>query len=180
VRTKNPPPKRECAGGLHLRTARGAAPRQVAPALHRTQLLRAMLESSAAEHAARMTAMESATKNAGDVIEALTAAHEQSAVRRRSPKKLSRLLAALLTALRRKQHGREIRRRGACRTGHRTRHGHSIRGGHLPAIYNAVRITSEGYSIPEPLDVTAEVQQPLAKAASAPSPWSLSRAWCAG
>jgi F-type H+-transporting ATPase subunit gamma len=37
-----------------------------------TQLLRAMLESSAAEHAARMTAMESATQNAGDVIEALT------------------------------------------------------------------------------------------------------------
>jgi F-type H+-transporting ATPase subunit gamma len=37
-----------------------------------TQLFRAMLESSAAEHAARMTAMESATKNAGDVIEALT------------------------------------------------------------------------------------------------------------
>ncbi|HYU22749.1 MAG TPA: ATP synthase F1 subunit gamma [Candidatus Dormibacteraeota bacterium] len=37
-----------------------------------TQLLRAMLESSAAEHAARMTAMESATKNAGDVMEALT------------------------------------------------------------------------------------------------------------
>src|SRR2546421_378453 len=32
----------------------------------------AMRESSAAEHAARMTAMESATKNAGDVIEALT------------------------------------------------------------------------------------------------------------
>jgi F-type H+-transporting ATPase subunit gamma len=37
-----------------------------------TQVLRAMLESSAAEHAARMTAMESATNNAGDVIEALT------------------------------------------------------------------------------------------------------------
>jgi len=37
-----------------------------------TEILRAMLESSAAEHAARMTAMESATKNAGDVIEALT------------------------------------------------------------------------------------------------------------
>jgi F-type H+-transporting ATPase subunit gamma len=37
-----------------------------------TQILRAMLESSAAEHGARMTAMESATKNAGDVIEALT------------------------------------------------------------------------------------------------------------
>jgi F-type H+-transporting ATPase subunit gamma len=37
-----------------------------------TQILRAMLESSAAEHAARMTAMESATKNAGDVIDGLT------------------------------------------------------------------------------------------------------------
>jgi F-type H+-transporting ATPase subunit gamma len=37
-----------------------------------TQVLRAMLESSAAEYAARMTAMESATKNAGDVIEART------------------------------------------------------------------------------------------------------------
>jgi F-type H+-transporting ATPase subunit gamma len=37
-----------------------------------TQVLRALLESSAAEHAARMAAMEAATKNAGDVIEALT------------------------------------------------------------------------------------------------------------
>ena len=33
--------------------------------------------------------------------------------------------------------------------------------GHLPAIYNAVRITSEGYNLPEPLDVTVEVQQHL-------------------
>src|SRR5215831_13535855 len=33
--------------------------------------------------------------------------------------------------------------------------------GHLPAIYNAVRITSDGYNVPEPLDVTAEVQQHL-------------------
>src|SRR5499427_3874747 len=34
------------------------------------QILRAMLESSAAEYAARMTAMESATRNAGEVIQA--------------------------------------------------------------------------------------------------------------
>jgi F-type H+/Na+-transporting ATPase subunit beta len=33
--------------------------------------------------------------------------------------------------------------------------------GYLPAIYNAVRITSEGYNLPEPLDVTVEVQQHL-------------------
>src|SRR5580765_6235241 len=37
-----------------------------------TQILRAMLESSAAEYAARMAAMESATRNAGEVIQALT------------------------------------------------------------------------------------------------------------
>src|SRR6201986_5320088 len=34
-------------------------------------------------------------------------------------------------------------------------------GGHLPAIFNAVRITSEGFNIPEPLDVIVEVQQRL-------------------
>jgi len=37
-----------------------------------TEVLRSLLESSAAEHAARMTAMEAATKNAGEVIEGLT------------------------------------------------------------------------------------------------------------
>jgi F-type H+-transporting ATPase subunit gamma len=36
------------------------------------QLYRAMLESEAAEHAARMTAMDSATNNAGDMIDSLT------------------------------------------------------------------------------------------------------------
>ena len=36
------------------------------------QIFRALLESSAAEHAARMTAMDAATRNAGDMIEALT------------------------------------------------------------------------------------------------------------
>ena len=36
------------------------------------QLWRALLESAAAEHAARMTAMESATKNAGELIDHLT------------------------------------------------------------------------------------------------------------
>ena len=42
------------------------------PSYLETQILRIMLESSAAEHAARMTAMEAATKNAGEVIDALT------------------------------------------------------------------------------------------------------------
>jgi F-type H+-transporting ATPase subunit beta len=33
--------------------------------------------------------------------------------------------------------------------------------GHLPQIFNAVRITSEGFDVPEPLDVICEVQQHL-------------------
>jgi F-type H+-transporting ATPase subunit gamma len=37
-----------------------------------TQLYRAMLESEAAEHGARMTAMEAATRNASDMISSLT------------------------------------------------------------------------------------------------------------
>ncbi len=36
------------------------------------QVYRALLESAAAEHAARMTAMEAATKNSGDLIDELT------------------------------------------------------------------------------------------------------------
>jgi len=36
------------------------------------RLFRSMLESEAAEHAARMTAMDSATANAGDMIDSLT------------------------------------------------------------------------------------------------------------
>jgi F-type H+-transporting ATPase subunit gamma len=38
----------------------------------RFQVFRALLESAAAEHAARMTAMDAATKNSGEVIESLT------------------------------------------------------------------------------------------------------------
>jgi F-type H+-transporting ATPase subunit beta len=33
--------------------------------------------------------------------------------------------------------------------------------GRLPNIYNAVRITSEGFNVPEPLDIVTEVQQHL-------------------
>jgi F-type H+-transporting ATPase subunit gamma len=38
------------------------------------QIYRALLESVAAEHAARMTAMEAATNNASDMIDSLTLA----------------------------------------------------------------------------------------------------------
>ena len=34
-------------------------------------------------------------------------------------------------------------------------------GGNLPKIFNAVKVTSEGFDVPEPIDVTCEVQQYL-------------------
>jgi F-type H+/Na+-transporting ATPase subunit beta len=37
----------------------------------------------------------------------------------------------------------------------------AFEAGHLPPIYNALRITSEGFDIPEPLNVIVEVQQHL-------------------
>ena len=37
----------------------------------------------------------------------------------------------------------------------------AFEGGHLPPIFNAVRITSEGFNVPQPLDVVAEVEQHL-------------------
>lgn len=42
------------------------------PAYVEVEIYRAMLESAAAEHAARMTAMDAATSNAGEVIDKLT------------------------------------------------------------------------------------------------------------
>jgi F-type H+-transporting ATPase subunit gamma len=41
-------------------------------------IFRILLESAAAEHAARMTAMESATKNAGDMIDSLTLTYNRA------------------------------------------------------------------------------------------------------
>jgi F-type H+-transporting ATPase subunit gamma len=46
--------------------------RHLMPRYITTQIFHAMLESVAAEHAARMTAMDSATSNAGDMIDALS------------------------------------------------------------------------------------------------------------
>ncbi len=46
--------------------------RHLMPRYVTTQIFHAMLESVAAEHAARMTAMDAATNNAGDMIDALS------------------------------------------------------------------------------------------------------------
>ncbi len=50
----------------------GVLLRDLLPKYIAIQLYRAMLESEAAEHAARMTAMDSATNNASDMIDSLT------------------------------------------------------------------------------------------------------------
>jgi F-type H+-transporting ATPase subunit gamma len=46
--------------------------RSLLPKYVSIQIFRALLESVAAEHAARMTAMDSATNNANDMIDSLT------------------------------------------------------------------------------------------------------------
>jgi F-type H+-transporting ATPase subunit gamma len=43
-----------------------------------TQIYGSILESSAAEHAARMTSMDNATRNAGDMIDSLTMTYNRT------------------------------------------------------------------------------------------------------
>ena len=51
---------------------------QLVPQAVAVKIYRALLESYAAEHAARMTAMENATRNAGDMIGSLTLFYNRS------------------------------------------------------------------------------------------------------
>lgn len=50
----------------------------ILPRYIQVQLFRSLLESAAAEHGARMTAMEAATKNAGELIDALTLTYNRT------------------------------------------------------------------------------------------------------
>ncbi len=63
---------RHRTGRLHLRAAAGRLFSELLPKYVSIQIFRALLESVAAEHAARMTAMDSATNNATDMIDSLT------------------------------------------------------------------------------------------------------------
>jgi len=51
--------------------------------------------------------------------------------------------------------------------------------GHLPPIYEAVKVVSDGFVVPEPINVILEVQQHLGEDACAPSPCRPLTAWCA-
>ena len=130
---------------------------QLLPRHVEVQVFRALLESNAAFYAAQMTAMDAATRNAADMIEAADAVHEQGppggdhARDHRSGVGRRRAVAP------RARHDPSDGSTG------RQRHGNSssrqkvgkvvqvigpvvdveFAGGHLPAIYNAVRIVSE-------------------------------------
>ena len=52
--------------------------KELIPKSLKVQLYKAMLESNAAEHGARMTAMEKATENAGDLLRALKLTYNQT------------------------------------------------------------------------------------------------------
>ena len=52
--------------------------RQLLPRNLAVQIFRALLESNASEHGARMTAMDNATRNAGDMIDRLTMTYNRS------------------------------------------------------------------------------------------------------
>ena len=63
----------DLAGRLHLRADRPSELFQgILPKYIGIQIFHALLESVAAEHAARMTAMDAATSNASDMIDSLT------------------------------------------------------------------------------------------------------------
>jgi F-type H+-transporting ATPase subunit beta len=51
--------------------------------------------------------------------------------------------------------------------------------GSMPPIYEALRVVSDGFTVPSPINVILEVQQHSAKAACAASPWKRPTAWCA-
>ena len=65
---------------------------ELLPRYVKTQLFGALLEREASEQGASMTAMDNATRNAGDLINKLTIQYNRSAVKLRSPPNLSKSL----------------------------------------------------------------------------------------
>jgi len=52
--------------------------------------------------------------------------------------------------------------------------------GHLPEIYTAIRITSEGFDVPIPIDIIVEAEQHIGDLKFAVSPCIQLRAWPEG
>ena len=135
------------------------------------QIYRALLESAAAEHAARMTAMDAATRNSAEMIEQLTLYMNkvrQAAITR----EIIEVVSGGAGHSSRRTHGLNARQRASSTmaVATETKVGKVVQiigpvvdiefaGGHLPAIYNAVRITSDAGA--QKIDVICEVEQHL-------------------
>ena len=121
-----------------------------------------MLETAAAEHAARMTAMEAATSNAADMIDTLTL--YMNRVRQASITKeiIEVVSGAAAAGVRSKESlwqpqqatvvGKVVQVAGPavdC----------EFPEGQIPEVHTAIRITSEGFDVPEPIDIICEAEQ---------------------
>ena len=123
------------------------------------QVYTAMLETAAAEHAARMTAMDAATSNAADVIDKSDAVHEPRAPgehhqrNHRSCQRRVRFGVTIWqTSVATRAVGKVIQVAGPAVD-------IQFPEGQIPAIHTAVRITSEGFNVPNPIDIIVEVAQ---------------------
>ena len=132
------------------------------------QLYRVLLESAAAEQGARMTAMEAATKNASDMIDHLTLTYNrirQAAITKEIIEIVSGAAAAAAVRQREDddmadtdgEHMAPSRTSAKSSRSSAPRVDIEFEEGHLPPIYNAVRIVDNGELGKVPIDVVAEV-----------------------
>jgi F-type H+-transporting ATPase subunit gamma len=77
-RSSRPFEGRRRRGAVRLRTGREAILADLLPRGVATQIFTALLENGASEQGARMTAMDNATRNAGDMIDRLTIQYNRS------------------------------------------------------------------------------------------------------
>jgi hypothetical protein len=140
------------------------------PAYVQYELFHALLESAAAEHAARMAAMDAATKNAVEMLDSLTLYMNkvrQAAITREIIRGAESLIERAWVPRWCRARRVESRRGMATQQQHVGRVVQVIGAvvdiefeGYLPQIYNAVRIVSDANS-PTPIDVIVEVEQHL-------------------
>jgi F-type H+-transporting ATPase subunit gamma len=74
----NAPPAGRCARSMNTSRTRNQILADLLPRNLSMQVYRALLENAAGEHGARMTAMDNATRNAGDMINKLTINYNRS------------------------------------------------------------------------------------------------------
>ena len=128
------------------------------PRYVKLQVYRALLESVAAEHAARMTAMDAASSNAdrrdrqADAVYEPRAPGEHHARNYRNCERRGRSGLDSAEDLHMNVIGKVIQVAGPAVDV-------EFPEGHIPVIRTAIRITSEGFNVPDPIDIICEVAQ---------------------